>query len=180
MSLWLKPSHVTMTLRPSATSSPSTGLQAHKRPHWAYNSPGTFPPPLCVHAKYFPWHLHGLLRYVIKAWIKCHSFRGVSADHPSWNSPRCPLLTPHSASLASTAFITTWHHVNYPFMVCFSYLEADEGRYFVLFDAISLTPRALTALNTCLCTQAYQHPHLHREKLRGKTEMGLKSAPLSF
>ena len=41
-------------------------------------------------------------------------------------------------------------------------------------------PRALTALNTCLCTQAYQHPHLQREKLRGKTEMGLKSAPLSF
>ena len=95
---------------PAATS-PPTGLQAQEHPHWAYNPPGTFPPPLHVHAKYCPWRLHGLLRCFIRAWIKCHSFRGVSADHPSWNSPRCPLLTPHSASLASTAFITTWHHV---------------------------------------------------------------------
>lgn len=57
-------------------------------------------------------------------------------------------------------------------MVCFSYPEADEGRYFALFDAISLIPRALTALNTRLCTRAHQHAHAHGGKLRAKAEMG--------
>lgn len=174
MSLWLKASHATVT---KPLSNPSPGLQAHERAHQAWNPPGTCPPPsispdTCM--AYFTISSGpGSNVTALEGSLLTTQAERVHAVH-SWS---LTLLHWPALHLSEPDIMLNF---NYPFMVGFSYLEAHEGRYFVLFDAISLTPRAPTALNTCLCTQAYQHPHLHREKQRGKTETGLKSAPLSF
>ena len=65
-------------------------------------------------------------------------------------------------------------------MVCFSYLEAQEGTYSVLLGAVPLNPRALKALNKRLCTDSSAPSSAQREESKKeKPQSGVKPALLS-